>query len=128
MSGSFHPVERVVIPVQGSDREYVAQQWAVEFAAALGIGVYAIHVVAPDEEEHADHFAYLESAAEKWGVDLKTRVSVANEVVREIVDDLQARDLVVIGTRKLADTFHVGSVAAELVRQAPCPVQIVRLI
>ncbi|MDX1612341.1 MAG: universal stress protein, partial [Candidatus Thermoplasmatota archaeon] len=50
MADAFHPAERIVIPVQGTDREYEAQQWAVEFAAALSVPVYAVHVAQGEEQ------------------------------------------------------------------------------
>ncbi len=128
MSGAFRPAERIVIPVEGTDREYEAQQWAVEFAAALGVPVSALHVAPGDEDvERQDHFSFIEKLAEKWEVELDTVTISSNDVVDELVQELQPRDLVVIGTRKLSGQYHVGSVAAALVRKAPCPVQIVRL-
>lgn len=128
MSGSFRPAERIVIPVEGTDREYEAQQWAVELAAALGTPVYALHVSAGDEDiERQDHFSFLEKLSEKWDVELEAVSISSNDVVTELVEELQPRDLVVIGTRKLSGQYHVGSVAGALVRKAPCPVQIVRL-
>lgn len=130
MSGSFHPADRIVIPVEGTDREYVVQQWAAELAAALGVPVHGLHVTSGDEEEiHDEHFSFLQTACEKWGVELTHRVASRDNVAAEILDELGTRDLVVIGTRQLGGSqdYHVGSVAAELVRNAPCPVQIVRL-
>lgn len=121
------PADRLVVPVQGTDREFVAQQWAVEFAAALGIPVYAVHIQNGEGEELTDQFDYLRSACEKWQIPLETRVAYASDVVDELVNELDTRDLVILGTRHMAGTYHVGSVASELVRRAPCPVQIVRL-
>ncbi len=128
MSGAFRPAERIVVPVEGTDREYEAQQWAVEFAAALGTPVYALHVASGDEDAgREDHFSFIEKLAEKWEVELEAVTISSNDVVTELVEELQPRDLVVIGTRQLSGQYHVGSVAGALVRQAPCPVQIVRL-
>jgi len=126
----FQPVDRLVVPVQGTDREFEAQQWAAGMAGSLGVPLHALHVSKGDEETaHHDHFDFLEGACEKRGVELETRIAQRNEVVPEILDELGTRDLVVIGTRRLGsqNDYHVGSVAAELVQNAPCPVQIVRL-
>ncbi len=128
--GVFQPVDRLVIPVQGTDREYDAQQWAAGLAGSLSVPIHALHVSQGDEEEvHTDHFDFLERVCEKWDVDLETRVASRNDVVAEILDELGPRDLVVIGTRRLSTSndYHVGSVAGALVQNAPCPVQIVRL-
>lgn len=124
-------MERIVIPVQGTDREFEAQQWATELAAALDVPVHALHVTSGQEEElHEDHFSFVEKLCEKWGVELTKRVAGRDDVTQEILDELAPRDLVVIGTRRMGNAgsdYHVGSVAAEVVRQSPCPVQIVRL-
>ncbi|MBW3582130.1 MAG: universal stress protein [Euryarchaeota archaeon] len=126
-TGAFHPAEQIVVPVQGTDREFLAQQWAVEIAAALELPVRAVHVSGDAGDGAPDKFDYLEKLAKKHGVELKTEVIHGSDVVRELVDELGARDLVVLGTRKLSHQYHIGSVAAALVEKAPCPVQIVRL-
>lgn len=129
-SSTLQPVERLVVPVQGTDREFEVQQWAAELAAALDVSVHGLHVASGNEEEvHHDHFSFLEKVCEKWGVTLETRVANRNDVAAEILDELGPRDLVVIGTRRLAGSgdYHVGSIAGHLVQNAPCPVQIVRL-
>lgn len=129
-AGVFQPVDRLVVPVQGTDREYDAQRWAAELAAALSVPIHALHVSRGDEEEvHTDHFDFLSGVCEKWDVELDTRVASRDSVVEEVLDELGPRDLVVIGTRRLSSSndYHVGSVAGELVQNAPCPVQIVRL-
>lgn len=125
-TGAFHASERIVVPVQGTDREFVAQQWAVELAAALGVPLYAVHVVAGDADAK-EVFSFLRGACDKWGVAFEGTILQGTDVVHQLVEELGPRDLVVIGTRQLASHYHVGSVAAELVRTAPCPVQIVRL-
>jgi len=126
-TGAFRPIERVVVPVQGTDREFVAQQWAVELAAALGVRMHAVHVTADPDVDRADVFSFLEGECRKWGVDITTTVLSGTRVAHELVEELGPRDLVIVGTRRLLAEYHMGSVAAELVRTAPCPVQIVRL-
>jgi nucleotide-binding universal stress UspA family protein len=131
-AGTFQPANRIVIPVEGTDREFEAQQWAAKLAASLGIPVHALHVQTGPEDERngdADHFSFIEQLAEKWDIELRTRVAGRDDVAQEILDELGPRDLAVIGTRKMANSgqYQLSSVAAELVRRAPCPVQIVRL-
>lgn len=128
--GSFQPMDRIVVPVEGSDREFEVQQWATELAGALSVPIHALHVSSGREDDlHEDHFSFLEKLCEKWEVDLEKRVASREDVTQEILDELGPRDVVVIGTRHMANSgdYHVGSVAAALVRQAPCPVQVVRL-
>jgi nucleotide-binding universal stress UspA family protein len=123
-------MDRLVVPVQGTDREFEVQQWATELAASLDVPVHALHVSSGQEEEiHGDHFSFIEKLCEKWGVELTKRIAGRDDVAQEILDELAPRDLVVIGTRRMANggDYHVGSVTAELVRHSPCPVQIVRL-
>lgn len=127
MAGSFRPVERIVVPVQGSDREFLAQSWAIELAASLGLPVYAVHVVEDPDAETSGTFAYLRGEAAKWQVAIDTTVLDGPDAATEILAELTPRDLVVLGTSRLSGKYHVGSVALELVRRSPCPVQIVRL-
>jgi nucleotide-binding universal stress UspA family protein len=125
---ALRPVDRVVVPVQGTDREFMAQQWAVELAAGLGVPVHAVHVTdAREGRAPPDVFEFLRRLCEKWNAPLTTRVAHRDDVVNEIVEDLGPRDLCVIGTRHMSGQYHVGSVAIELVKRAPCPVQIVRI-
>lgn len=121
------PIEQIVIPVQGTDREFLAQSWAVELAAALELPVHAVHVDTEGTASRRDVFTYLNRQCEKWGVKATTRVIHGADIVQELVDELRPRDLVVLGSRRMAAQYHVGSVAVELVRKAPCPVQIVRI-
>lgn len=133
---AFRPADRMVVPTQGTDREFLAQQWAIELAAALGLDVHGVHVVdtdrngqedATDEEIEAEVFAYLRKLADKYGVKVTTGLMHGGDVVDLLVDELGPRDICVIGTRKLSHKYHVGSVTAELIERAECPVQVVRL-
>lgn len=124
---AFQLVERLVIPVQGTDREFVAQQWAVEMASVLGVPLRAVHVAAPIGPRRRDLFEYLTLESAKWSVELETRIVRGTDVVEELVQELDSRDLVIVGTRRMSSHFHLGSVAEGLVRRAPCPVQVVRL-
>lgn len=125
-TGAFTPADRIVIPIQGTDREYLAQQWAVEMAAALKLPVRAVHVSNGTGNDPPDVFTYLQRIASKYSVTVTTKI-LHGEIVEELVDELGARDLCVIGTRKLSHHYHIGSVAEALIEKAPCPVQVVRL-
>lgn len=127
LSGFVHPADRIVVPVEGTDREFIAQQWAVELAAALGVGVCALHVTSTGATPPPGVFTFLQEACTKWGVVLDPQLVEGENVVDEIVEELRTRDLVIIGTRRLAGHYHLGSVSLELIRRAPCPVQVVRI-
>lgn len=133
---AFRPADRIVVPSEGTDREFLAQQWAVELAAALGLEVHGLHVTnadregqedATDEEITTDVFSYLKKLATKYDVQLTTTVLHGGNVVESLVDELSARDICVIGTRKLSHHYHVGSITADLIEKAECPVHVVRL-
>jgi nucleotide-binding universal stress UspA family protein len=126
LTGSFQPADQIVIPVQGTDREYYAQQWAVEFAAAIGVPVKALHVGDGSQDDDPEVFRYIQKLAEKHSVEITTQ-HLHGDVVDELAAELAPRDLCVIGTRRLSHAYHVGSVAAGLIEKAPCPVQVVRL-
>ncbi|MBI2077268.1 MAG: universal stress protein [Euryarchaeota archaeon] len=121
------PLVRIVVPVQGSDAEFVAQQWAIEFAAALTLPVTAIHVAEPGRDAPADVFQFMDGIAKKWGVKLRSQVLESASPITEFLKELGPRDLVVVGTARLAKHYRVGSFAGELIRAAPCPIQVVRI-
>lgn len=120
------PIRRIVVPVEGSDREFLAQEHAVTLAAALDVPVHAVHVRSP-VGDHGDVFAWLQKEAEQWGVSLDCRSMDGSDAGAEIVLELQPLDLVVIGSSHAGSKYHLGSVAEHLIRHAPCPVQVVRL-
>ncbi len=120
------PIRRIVVPVEGADREFIVQEHAVTLAAALGVPVHALHIrsaldVAPDV------FAWIEKEADQWGVDLESRSLDGDDAAAEILLELEPLDLVVIGSSRIGSKFKLGSVAEQLIRHAPCPVQVVRL-
>lgn len=123
------PFDRVVVPVQGTDREYDVQQWAVEFATATGAPIAAVHVTADPDAVPADTFQFLGKLCEEREVTLDTHVAAGTEeeVVDVLLAELDAMDLVIIGTRKLGQGYHVGSVAEGLIQGAPGPVQVLRI-
>lgn len=121
-------VDRILVPVAGTDAEFLAHHWAVGLAHLLQVRVRAIHVTPPGRDAPPDVFGYLEKEAEKWNVELKTASTSGEDVVEEIVKEAGALDLIVVGTKRLANGYHVGSVAGQLLKRAPCPVQMVRLV
>jgi nucleotide-binding universal stress UspA family protein len=121
------PVARIVVPVQGSDREYQAQTWGVQLAASLGCPLRAVHVASALGADDRIVFRFLRKQAREWGVPLETTVISSGDPAEEVLAELRANDLVVIGTRQLGGRYHLGSLAEQLIRRAPCPVQVLRL-
>ncbi len=120
------PIGRIVVPVEGADREFIVQEHAVTLAAALGIPVHAVHVRAA-LDAHDDVFAWVQKEADQWGVPLDCRSVDGEDAATEILLELQPLDLVVIGSSHAGSKYRLGSVAETLIRHAPCPVQVVRL-
>lgn len=120
-------VGRVVVPIGGSDSEYLVQQQAVEFAAVLEAPVLGIHVTTAPDEAAVDLFRYLEGLCEKWGVPCETQTLAHDDVAEALRRELDAGDLCFIGTAHLGNGYYVSSVAEALIRHAPCPVQVMRI-
>lgn len=121
------PVARIVVPVGGTDDEYLAQEQAVQFAAALDVPVHAIHVAAYPEAADDRMFHFLRQATKKWGVELKPCIALGTSPAEALLAELDSLDLVVVGSRRLGTRFHIGSVAERLIKESPAPVQVVRL-
>lgn len=121
------PIQRLVMAIGGTDREYVAQSWAFQLASALHVPVLGLHVATEGAEPPKDVFTYSRHQADKWHINYRTHTLWGADVAKLLCDELAPTDLLVMGTRRLARQFHMGSVAAELLRKAPCPIQLVRL-
>lgn len=125
--GALSPIQRVIVPVAGTDREFIAQVHGVSLAEALGVPLAAIHVTSEPDTVSDDAFSYLEQRAKEHGVACELLVQRGLDAADVILDELGATDLVVIGSSLLGGKYHFGSVAEALIRKAPCPVQVVRL-
>jgi nucleotide-binding universal stress UspA family protein len=121
------PFQRLVIAIGGTDSEFVAQQWAIELAASVAVPVFAVHVAVEGTDPPKDVFSYVGRLAQKWGVGFQKHIAWGQDVAKVLTDELSPTDLLVMATRRMARQYHIGSVAAELVRRAPCPVQLVRV-
>lgn len=122
----FRTFDRVVVPVGGSAHELEVQRRAVRLAAFHDVPVHAVHVSDGAPLPPVDLFGYLESLCARHDVELDARVA-EGEVVDALARELDPRDLVVVGTERLASSSERPSVAAGLIREAPCPVQTVRI-
>lgn len=121
------PIRRVVIPVGGTSREFVAQEQAVEMAAAMQVPLVALHVRPDPDRAPDDVFQYIQQQADKWGVPFESEVLADTEPAQRLLSDLDSLDLLVIGTRRMGRRYHFGSVTEELLRHATCMIQVVRL-
>lgn len=126
-------IRRILYPTDQSPSAARAYTWAARLAAGLGAELHAVHVVEPGLEagERRVEPGELVPGAPPAGVSLQRRVVHGEGAAAEIVRYCQAEDidLVVMGTgsRSGLRRLLVGSVAEQVVREAPCPVMTVPL-
>lgn len=143
-------ISRLVVPLDGSEAAEVALPEAARLAQALGVPVRLVHVVdlaargAPspfaardvrgargDDGAQADRaVSYLQRQAARLaasGVKVGTEVHIGGAVT-VLLDLLQANDLLVMTTLGLGglQRWWLGSVAEKLIREAICPVLVIR--
>lgn len=121
------PVRRIVVPVSGTDREFLAQEHAVLFADALGVPLTAVKVSLAPDEESPDTFMFLEKLADRRGVPFEGIILAGTDAVEVILSELDPLDLTIIGSERIGDRHHVGGFAERLLHDAPGAVQVVRL-
>lgn len=126
----MEPVRRILVPVDFSPCSSAAISYAVRLADRLGAEISVLHVTerAPDAERRQDLDRFVDPHRSER-VPLRAVVvedRAADGIVREATGG--GYDLIVIGThgRSGLQQLLVGSVAAEVVRRAPCPVLTVR--
>ncbi len=121
------PVRRIVVPVGGTDREFLAQEQAIAFAEVLGVPVVGVKVTPATDDVRPDLFSYLEGHAARHGVDFESLILAGTDPVEPFLDELDGLDLVVVGSERIGDRHHVDSFVERILRHAPGPVQVVRL-
>lgn len=126
-ANEVRPVTRIVVPVAGTDREFLVQEHAVFMASALEVPMLAVHVNDPTELRNDDLFAWISKHCDTWNVELETHSLDGQDPAEILVEELEPMDLVIIGSEKMGGRYHFGSIAEALVAHAPCPVQVVRL-
>lgn len=121
------PVRRIVVPVSGSDREFIAQEHAVLFADALGVPIVAVHVSPRPDEAPGDLFDYIAHQARRRNVSFDALVLAGTDPVEPFLAELEPMDLAVIGSERIGDQHQIGGFAARVLHDAPGAVQVVRL-
>lgn len=126
----------ILVAVDGSEPSIAALDHALALAADYGAHLDILHVVSSEEplsaEARADVDSAMDVAIDRARAAHGSRVThrtVQGDPVREIVEAARDRsDLIVIGTHGRSGRLHVmlGSVAAGVMRNAPCPVLTVR--
>lgn len=143
-------IKRILFPTDFSEGSAHALPYAVDMAKHYGARLYIIHVIydiAKTTGWYVPHVSMdevyrdMEQAAKKeldkcWIEEIKGFKDIERSVVtgvpyEEIIKFVNENkiDLIVMGThgRKGIDRILFGSTAAQVVRNAPCPVLTVRL-
>ena len=138
-------VERVLIPVDGSDSSKNAAKYAAHLVNARNPKLYLLNVWEPvnmtiggevaeklREEEQAKSMALLEEYKKLLepcglGVELIARSGRPDYVILNVQDELDC-DLIVIGSRGLSvlENVIMGSVVTRVLEGATCPVLVTR--
>ena len=139
--------KKIVIPTDGSDVSIEAARHAIEIGKLMKAEIYAIYVIdiapfigLPTEgfwetmkeilnEEGEKALKNVKKMAEEYGANVKCEILEgvpANEIV-EFAEKKRA-DIIVMGTsgKTGLDRFLLGSVAEKVIRNAHCPVLIVK--
>ncbi|AEF96800.1 universal stress protein [Methanotorris igneus] len=139
--------KKIVVPTDGSDVSIEAAKHAIEIGKLMKAEIYVIYVVdiapfigLPTEglwetmkeilnEEGEKALKKIKKMAEEHGVNVKPEILEgvpANEIV-EFAEKKRA-DLIVMGTsgKTGLDRFLLGSVAEKVIRNAHCPVLVVK--
>lgn len=127
-AASQGPVETIVVGVEGSTQELVVHQHAIELAAGLGVPVRLVHVESGPKDPPDDVTHYARRLARERHVALDYVIVHARDVVAGLVDEAGPSDLIVTGTRLAGTEYHDESITERLIRDAPCPVHVVRLM
>ena len=131
----------VVVGVDSSETAAAAAERAVAVAEKLGVGVHVVtgaprrrsQVVYVGTDEFAidgnrSELALLDSMRQRLGSDRVTTSLECDSPARslcEVADRLDAR-LIVVGNRRVQSAGRVfGSIAGDVLRQAPCDVLVV---
>lgn len=133
--------QRIVVPTDGSDGASYAAEHGLMLAEALEATAHIVSVVEGGGSSQRDHLrtspedlaaeAVEEVQDRAHGLNVRTETATLSgtpkEAVLQYVDDQNA-DLVVMGThgRTGLDQVIFGSVAEEIVREAPVPVLTVK--
>ena len=143
------PPKLILSPIDFSDSSHAALDVAADFAARFGAELLLVHVVPaiPDLPENVsvlkegEYDQSLDDAAAKRLADLaatlapknvkaRTEMGTANDVGMELVRiaEHEHADMIIIATHGMTGWHKIafGSVAEKVVKQASCPVLVLR--
>lgn len=152
---SKQKVERILVPIDGSDNAFRAASFAIDLASKYGSELILLHVFDLNQtrysigligvgypsnidkikegaaKEAAPWFERVQKEADSAGVAVKADViDAVLSIVEEIIDYAERKkvDLIMIGSRGRTGfkKLLLGSVASGLITYAPCPVMVVK--
>ncbi len=131
------PLQRIVVPLDGSPAAERALPLGVKLAAVLGAPVHLVSVHETSPGEHADPANQRDAVAaylDREAAAIATEVVIASTEVRagtadaELLAAVGPGDLLVITThgRGAARRWQIGRVAEKLLRHAAAPIVMIR--
>jgi nucleotide-binding universal stress UspA family protein len=134
-------VRHVVVGYDGSAGSEIALAWAAERARRRSAPLVLVHALRPwpyeaalltspeADEARALLDRVVQRLAQDGPLDVRPRLSLAASPARLVLDHAGDAECVVVGARGHGGPLgglHLGSVGAQLVSHAPCPVVVVR--
>jgi nucleotide-binding universal stress UspA family protein len=142
---------KILVPVDGSKHSTAALKVAQDYGITKSAEIYLITVVQPIENIGAELLPALQSALKESieqraeqivhqacdflsieGIKSHCKVVIFDISVADAIIDFAKKeniDLIIIGSRGLdpSVTFKIGSVAAKVIKHAPCSVYVVKI-
>jgi nucleotide-binding universal stress UspA family protein len=137
---------KILVAIDGSDPSMDAADYAISISKEYNAELYALYVIRADVDlfgvhQNSEYTATMKNEGEKYfdkvklnaaenNIQIKTEIIASINVAGGIVDYAQQKniDLIVIGTRGSSrfKKLLVGSVAANTITYAHCPVMVVK--
>ena len=133
-------LQKILVPVDFSECSNKAIQYALPFAKQFGAEVVLLHLVEPypavpemapldveNLQDAKEQMQQWEHAASSVPIKTIVRVGDPTSGIIEAAKELEI-DLIIVSThgRTGVARFFLGSTAERVIRQAPCPVLVVR--
>ncbi|MDI6902431.1 MAG: universal stress protein [Methanocellales archaeon] len=133
-------ISKLLLPVNGSSEAEKATRFALQFAkdyGVFGVSVTALNVIPVEppverrhEEESERTLARIKNMAKELGVECDTKMIADPDVYVTIIREAEEGnyDMIIMGSRGLTGLKRItlGSVADAVIRNAHCPVTVVR--
>ena len=137
---------KILVAIDGSDPSMDAADYAISISKEYNSELYALYVIRADVDlfgvhQNSEYTATMKNEGEKYldkvklnaaenNIQIKTEIIASINVAGGIVDYAKQKniDLIVIGTRGSSGfkKLLVGSVAANTITYAHCPVMVVK--